>query len=356
MIQESTKNLVSLLFSTCIIVLTLYISQEFLQAIAWAAVIAIASWSLYEKWLHLFNRNDFLASLSLVTLITLLILIPCIYLSYILMRDIHMATMFLIKANQTGIAQPEWLDDLPFFSSQLGQLWDDTLAKRNGVSELISRDTFSQIRGFSILAFKNVGGLIWHRLFVFGFSMLTLFYFFKDGKYIIEDIHHIGENVLALRWQRYVTHLPIALRATINGIVLVAVGVGILMGLSYAFLNVPAPALMGIVTTLFACIPFGAPIVFVGVASFLVLQSNFIGALGLLVWGTIVMFIADHLVRPALIGGAARLPFLTVLFGILGGIQFFGLLGLFIGPMIMVMFITLWLEWTHQRNGSAQYA
>lgn len=356
MIQGSYRNLFSFLFSTGIIALTLYISQEFLQSIAWAAIIAIASWSIYEWWLTYFNNNEFIASLTLVALISMIILIPCIYLGYTLTRDLHLATLFLIKVNQTGIAMPEWINEIPFISKQIQALWEDTLAKPNGLSELISMSTFTHVKTFSLLAFKNVGGLVWHRLFVFGFSMLTLFYFFKDGKRITEDIHHIGETAFARRWQRYVTHLPTALRATINGIVLVAAGVGMLMGMSYSYLTIPAPALMGIITSLFACVPFGAPVVFIVLAGYLLVQGLPIAALGLIIWGTLVMFVADHIIRPALIGGAARLPFLTVLFGILGGISCFGLLGLFVGPMIMVMFVTLWQEWTSQQNGSMKYA
>ena len=66
-----------------------------------------------------------------------------------------------------------------------------------------------------------------------------------------------------------------------------------------------------------------------------------IGAVVVLIWGTLVMFVADHFVKPVLIGGAIQLPFLAVLFGILGGVETLGLLGLFVGPIIMVLFITL---------------
>ena len=62
--------------------------------------------------------------------------------------------------------------------------------------------------------------------------------------------------------------------------------------------------------------------------------------------GTVVVFVADHFVRPVLIGGAARLPFLWVLLGILGGLESSGLLGLFLGPALMAALITLWREWT----------
>jgi predicted PurR-regulated permease PerM len=56
------------------------------------------------------------------------------------------------------------------------------------------------------------------------------------------------------------------------------------------------------------------------------------------------MFIADHFVKPVLIGGTTRLPFLAVLFGLLGGVETLGLIGLFLGPMIMVLFMTLWRQ------------
>jgi len=64
------------------------------------------------------------------------------------------------------------------------------------------------------------------------------------------------------------------------------------------------------------------------------------------VTGSIIVFVADHFVRPFLIGGAARLPFLWVLLGILGGLETFGFLGLFLGPALMAALIALWREWT----------
>ena len=62
------------------------------------------------------------------------------------------------------------------------------------------------------------------------------------------------------------------------------------------------------------------------------------------VWGTVVLFVADHFIRPRLIGEATRMPFLLVLFGIFGGVEAFGLVGLFAGPAVMALFITLWRE------------
>ena len=69
-----------------------------------------------------------------------------------------------------------------------------------------------------------------------------------------------------------------------------------------------------------------------------------ISAIIVIIWGTVVMFTADHFIKPILIGGATQLPFLAVLFSILGGLNTMGILGLFVGPVLMVLFITLWNE------------
>ena len=99
-------------------------------------------------------------------------------------------------------------------------------------------------------------------------------------------------------------------------------------------------------TAVAAMIPFCA-VIAIALASVLVLaQGSTVAAIALFVFGMIVVFTSDHFVRPVLIGGATKLPFLWVLLGILGGVEAWGLLGLFVGPAIMAALILLWREWT----------
>jgi predicted PurR-regulated permease PerM len=80
------------------------------------------------------------------------------------------------------------------------------------------------------------------------------------------------------------------------------------------------------------------------VAALLLVDGNTIGAAAILAWGAVVLFLADHFVRPTIIGNATKLPFLAVLLGILGGVETLGLIGLFVGPVVMTLFVTLWHE------------
>ena len=117
-----------------------------------------------------------------------------------------------------------------------------------------------------------------------------------------------------------------------------------LLGIAYKLAGVPHPALLGLVTGILSVVPFVSPLVFIGAGLWLFAQSAIIPAIVLVAFGSVVMFVADHFVRPVLIGGSTRLPFVWVLLGILGGVETFGLLGLLLGPALLAVLIALWRE------------
>jgi predicted PurR-regulated permease PerM len=92
-------------------------------------------------------------------------------------------------------------------------------------------------------------------------------------------------------------------------------------------------------------VPFAAPAAFGTVALVLASHGAVSAAVGVVVAGGVVLFVADHFVRPIIIGEGAKLPFLWVLLGILGGIESFGLVGIFLGPALMAALVSLWRSW-----------
>ena len=129
-----------------------------------------------------------------------------------------------------------------------------------------------------------------------------------------------------------------------NGLVLVGLGEGVVLGIIYAIAGVPHAILLGAFTAVAAMVPFAAAIAF-GIAALIVLAAGKLAAaIIIVVAGFVTTFTADHFIRPSLIGGATKLPFLWVLLGILCGVETFGLLGLFVGPALMAVTILLWRE------------
>ena len=137
-----------------------------------------------------------------------------------------------------------------------------------------------------------------------------------------------------------------AVHGTVNGLVLVGLAEGVLLGIAYVLAGLPHPVSVAAVTGVLAVIPFGAPLAFGAASLYLAAAGATAAAAGVFGFGLVVVFLADHVARPYLIGGATRLPFLWVLLGILGGLETFGLLGLFLGPMTMAALMSLWRDWT----------
>lgn len=144
-----------------------------------------------------------------------------------------------------------------------------------------------------------------------------------------------------------------SVHGTVDGLVLVGIGEGFILGVAYVIAGVPHPTLFGLFTAVAAMVPFGAAVAFGIAALVLLVQGSVVSAIVIGVLGMVVTFIADHFVRPVLIGGATRLPFLWVLLGILGGVETWGLLGLFLGPAIMAALMLLWREWAGEGEGPA---
>ncbi len=137
-----------------------------------------------------------------------------------------------------------------------------------------------------------------------------------------------------------------AVRGVVNGTVIIAMAEGFLIGIGYAIAGVPHAALFAILTAAFAMLPFGAWFAFSAAALVLLLNGGGVLATAAYLPGVASScWSATMLHKPALIGGEARLPFLWTLIGILGGLETFGLVGLFLGPVIMAALLTIWRDW-----------
>ncbi len=340
--NDNHRELVSIGLTLAIVILTMYIIHKFIPSILWAAIIVIATFPLYRRWQKWVPGGPNIAALLFTFLLAILFFLPLTWLINLLFKETQLFINYLHTINQNGGELPEFLKRLPFFTDEINNLWQEKFGEPGRVRQLLANMhlTLASISYYV----KQIGANLLRRGFQIGFTMLTLFFFYRDGEKVFGQIQHVGEYCLGKRWFRYADKLPAALRGTVNGTIVVGLGVGILMGLIYGLVGFPAPTLTGFITAICAMIPFVVPIVFAVVAFILFSMGKLISALIIIGWGTLVMFIADHFVKPALIGGTIQLPFLAVLFGILGGVETLGLLGLFLGPIIMVLFITLWME------------
>lgn len=317
---------------------------EFIPALVWAGIIAIAIWPTYRiAQRHCpSDRHNLLLPSAFTLLVAVVFVAPLVLAVLRVGQELHTVLDWLDSARQSGLPAPDWLAHLPVVADQAVAWWNDNLADKDAAADLLQRIDRAQLLGTG----RQIGIAVIHRAILFGFSLLTLFFLFRDGDSLILEMRHASARAFGPSGERVGRQIIASVHGTVSGLVLVGVAVGVLMGIAYAFAGVPHPALFGAITAVAAMIPFGAPLVF-GLAALLLLgQGAQAASVVVLAIGVTVTFVADHFVRPVLIGGATKLPFLWVLFGILGGVASWGLLGLFLGPAVMATLIMLWREWT----------
>ena len=184
------------------------------------------------------------------------------------------------------------------------------------------------------------------------FALWVLYFFYRDGPRLIERIGTIGNRWLGRRWSEYVIHVPQALRAAVNGLVIVGFAEAIILSNLLYFAGVPSAVLLGTALAIVAFVPGAAPLLLALIAIGLGLSGTTIAAVTVFVVGMLIVLVVDYTIRPLLIKGGTRLPFLAVLFGIFGGVIAMGVVGLVIGPVILVLLMVFIREATSDESAS----
>ena len=318
--------------------LSFCVLQQFLIPLIWALIIAYVTYPIYEKILDFFNGKAILSAATLTSAVSAIVILVCYNLLNVLQEELWNTYTQLITTFGTHSFQlPESIRHIPYLGDYLENRLNHLLNNRAALNEhLIAWAKYSlQLFGEGL---RHAGKLIIELCFV----LITVFFCFRDGKtWLIQLQMAIGyffddEQGIYLKTLGHTT------RAVCYGLVLAALGQGIIAGIGYALAGVSAPLLLGAFTALMALIPMGATLVWIPTGLLLLANENIWAGLGLLAWGFLVVSTVDNVIRPLIICGASRVPFLVVLFGVFGGLTAFGAIGVFLGPMILALLLAVW--------------
>ncbi|MFT8718648.1 AI-2E family transporter [Acetobacter sp.] len=330
-----------------VVVIAAYTVHGFLPALAWGVVFAVATWPLYRKaqlrWPRL--ADGVLLPAVCTASMALLFLIPLLFVGIEAANEAQNVLELMKHARNTGVPVPTWVNRLPFASNTVRRWWGAHLSDPEAAASF-----FNSFDARGLAMTRTVGSQVVHRGTLFFFSILTLFFLYKDGDTIVRECTVASRRAFGRRGEMIGHQIIASIHGTVAGLVLVGVGEGIIMGIVYFFTGVPHPALLGGATAIAAMIPFCGMIPVGLAASLLLVGGGTMVSIFVFALGAVVIFVADHFVRPGLIGGSTKLPFLWVLLGILGGAETWGLLGLFVGPAAMATLHLLWRNWSRERS------
>ncbi|KVF01060.1 AI-2E family transporter [Burkholderia vietnamiensis] len=341
--RPRAQQIARVVLYAALLALALWVIRDFLPAIAWACVIAIALWPLLKRFEsnRWFRDRPTLIATVVTAGVSLLVVLPVAIALGQAIAQAHDLRIWLHSIQDNGIALPDVVSRLPYGSTQIADWWQANLGH-----PLHAGTAMHGANGEKVIAFgRQFGTKLAHALFEFGFMLVTLFVIMRAGHQLSGALLLGARRAFGRGGAALIERMVAAVYGTVTGLVVVGLGEGAILGVAYALAGLPHAALLGFVTAVAAMLPFCAPIVFCGSALWLFVQGATAWAIVVLALGIVVVFVAEHFVRPVLIGNSTRLPFLLVLFGILGGAETFGLIGLFVGPALMTVLTMLWSEW-----------
>lgn len=325
----------------------IYFFHTFLVPVLAALVIGFASWPLYRWLLKKVGGNRTLgASIAIMSIIGFLVVPVTVVLTYAF-HEIRVWFAWLIKTNNEGSSIPKWMVDFPLGGDWLQQVWVEYIGEPGALGHVVQMVSGANI-GNIYRAVLAASGSVFHLFLAAVFMLITLFFIYKDGEKFAAQLDRLGERILPVRWERISRVVPATISSTVMGMTLIAIGEGIVLGLAYWIAGVPTPVLLGVITGVMALIPGGAPLSFTLVSLYLVGNGDVVPGIALFTWGSVELFIVDKTLRPKLVGGPVKLPFLPTFFGLIGGVKTMGFLGLFIGPVLMALLVMIWREWVRE--------
>ena len=324
-----------------VLLLAAWVAWEFIVPLAWAGVLAITEWPLYRRLLRRYPNHPAWLATGFALATAMIVLVPLSIAGMALAQESQAALDWLKHAQQSGIAAPSWLAALPLVGARAATYWQQHLGSPKAANTLLG-----SIRATSVLDWtKSIGGTVARELGLLLITLIALTALLSRGEAIRARSGTVATHLFGEFGDHFLDRMIGAVRGTVNGTVLVSFGEGAIIGVGYMVVGVPQALLFTTFTILLALVPFGAWLAF-GVASLIVLGlGHAIAALALFVFGAVVMTVGDNVVQPSVIGSAVELPFLLAMIGAFGGLAEMGLVGLFVGPVIMAALLLIWRQW-----------
>ena len=331
-----------------ILALAVYVAKAFITPVAWAAVLALALWPLYRRATARAPGREGLIATGFALATAVLVMIPIAIVAASAVQESQGAMGWVQQVQHTGLAAPDWLGGLPLVGPRLLGFWQSHIGNPQAAAGLLSGINAGAVFGYT----RSVGGQVANGVMLFLITLVVLVALLARGKQLAGELDRVSYRALGDFGRRFTERLASAIRGTVVGTVLVAVGEGTVIGIGYWVAGVPRPLLFAVLTIFVATLPFGAWFAFSIATLILLIQGHLLAAALLFGFSIAVMFVGDNVIQPAIIGNSVKLPFVLALLGTFGGLATFGLVGLFIGPAIMSAVLLAWHQWADTNPGA----
>ena len=335
---DKRLSLLVLIFLTALtLYLTFVIARPFVTPFITATILAIAIYPMFNR-LSRSVRNRGAAALLATLTVLVAILLPTVL---ILNKLAHETAALYGWLNTKQSLEGGWRE----YAGSLVDPALEWLAARTGIShEQVRQAALDRLQSVSAALLNwaksfvvNIGGTVVDTVIM----LLTLFFLLRDGERIRDRIG----SILPIEPHRYgqlIETISASIAANIYGVLAVSLVQATLGAIGYAIAGLPSVLLWSLATAVFSMIPLaGAASVWIAASVYLLAVGNWGKAIFMAAWGAGIISTADNIVRPLVLSGRVKLHTLLIFFSLLGGVRAFGIIGLFVGPIIVSVAIAL---------------
>lgn len=323
-----------------------YLLKPFFAPVFWACAISVLFYPVQLRLLSRWGNRPNLIALTTLLLCVVLVVIPVL----LILTSFVQEGASLYQKIESGEIKPDTIVErirnaLPSLQIVLDRLGMDMDSLKQRASEgALAASSFVAKNAFSL------GQSTFQFFLSLGLMLYMTFFLLRDGSRLVDLIARalpLGEERERLLFTKFAE----VTRATVKGSLVVAIVQGALGGLIFWILDIPAPILWAVVMAALSLIPaVGAGLVWVPFSIYLFAVGNITSAITLVLYGFIVIGLADNLLRPILVGRDTKLPDWLVLLSTLGGLVMFGINGFVIGPLVAAVFIVFWQIFSRDFN------
>ncbi len=343
--NDLVKNTLVIVLIGALLAACFWIVRPFLPALIWASMIVIATWPMLlilEKKVR--GRRP--AVMVMIGLLILVFVIPFALAVGTIVENAPQITSFGKHLVTLDIpAPPEWVGQMPLIGDSANELWQK--AADIGPGEINKRLSpyFRNIGGWLVAQAGGFGIMLVHLILTLVLSTLL----YMNGEATADMTIRLARRVADERGENSVILAAKSIRAVAQGVVITALAQSLLAGIGLAVVGIPYTSLLTALIFMLTIAQIGAGPVLIPVVIWLFWKGSTGWGIAMLVWSVIVMGM-DGFMRPILIRRNANLPLLLILAGVIGGLIAFGIIGLFIGPVLLAVCFTLMTAWVDEES------
>ncbi|BAK11139.1 UPF0118 inner membrane permease protein YdiK [Pantoea ananatis AJ13355] len=335
------QMLFTLIFILLLIAACLWVVQPFILGFAWASMVVIATWPLMLKIQRLLWGRRSLAVIVMTILLLLLFIIPVALLVNSLIDNSAPVIAWATQGHM--LPTLSWLNDIPMVGEKLYASYQKLVAGGGAAIMAKLQPYVGRTTGFFVAQAGHFGRFMIHLAVMLLFSVLL----YWRGEQAAQGIRHFAWRMAGRRGDAAVLLAGQAVRAVALGVVVTALVQGVLGGIGLAVSGIPYATLLTVLMILCCLVQIGPLLVLVPAIVYLYWSGDTTWGTVLLIWSCVVGTL-DNILRPVLIRMGADLPLILILSGVIGGLIAFGMIGLFIGPVVLAVSYRLVSVWMHE--------